>query len=85
MKNINGMPNCYLRFGLTTGDWVVDSWLPRGVALTAGEDENDYAIVDISHWTQDDLDAFDAMELGEQLPIIESLEFAEFGRQMAGK
>jgi len=85
VRTINDMPTCFLSVDLATGEWVVQEHLPTGVALTAGEDDNDYAIVDISHWTQDDLDAFDSMELGDRLPIVESLEFGEFAKQLRRK
>lgn len=83
MTNINKWEQAFLHYDLENNTWVAYETLPVNYSLTAGEDENTYAFVDISHWTQEDLDEFDKSEADERLTIIESLEFSEFTKQMS--
>ena len=82
MTSINGWEQAFLFYSLQDDTWVAYKTLPPNYSLTAGEEENDYAFVDISHWTQDDLDSFDSGDSGERLSIVESLEFREFAKEV---
>lgn len=80
--NLDKMPQAYLWYWLGDGRYEVFATLPEGVTLTAGEIENDFAVCDISHWTQDDMNEFDSLDEADRFAIVESLEFGEFARKM---
>lgn len=80
--NLNNIDQAFLFYNLEDNTWIAYETLPVNYSLTAGEDENTHAFVDISHWTQADLDEFDKSDELQRLAIIESLEFTEFSKQM---
>lgn len=82
MNSIDKWEQAFLFYNLEDNTWVAYETLPPNYSLTAGEEENTHAFVDISHWTQADLDEFDKSEELQRLAIIESLEFTEFSKQM---
>lgn len=82
VNNINEWEQAFLFYSLQDDIWLAYETLPENYSLTAGEEDNDYAFVDISHWTQYDLDLFDSADSGERLSIVESLEFSEFAKEV---
>ena len=82
---LDEMEHAYIRYALYDTDYLILSHLPTGVRLTAGELDNAYAICDISHWTQADLDEFALLDRDDQYAIIEQLELAVFAQEMKGE
>jgi hypothetical protein len=89
--NLDLMEKAYMKYRLHQDEYgilppyeILDH-LPDGISLTAGELDNDYAVCDISHWTQEDLEEFDAMGAGDQFAVIEAIEFGEFARGLRGE
>ena len=78
---LDEMEHAYIRYALYDTDYLILSHLPTGVRLTAGELDNAYAICDISHWTQADLDEFAGLDSGDQYAIVEQMEFALFAQE----
>lgn len=83
--NLDSMERAYIRWHLDTGAYEILERLPEGTSVTAGELDNEYAICDISHWTQADLEDFDEHATDDQFEIIEALEFGEFARGLRGE
>lgn len=80
--NLDNIDQAFLFYNLEDNTWIAYETLPVNYSLTAGEDGNTHAFVDISHWTEADLAHFDSLGEEERLSIIESLEFTEFSKQM---
>lgn len=80
--DLDKMEKAYIAYDNRTGYFEILAELPAGVTLTAGELENEFAVCDISHWTQDDLVEFMDHSSGDQYSIIENLEFGVFAEEM---
>ena len=66
----------YIKYHITDGSYTLhDDALPIGVTLTKGlwDAEHDYLVVDVSHWDEQDKEAFGNAPSGDQLAQLEGL------------
>lgn len=82
--NLDATERAYLLYHLNSSRFLILESLPDGAHLTAGELGSSYAICDISHWTQADLEEFSGLDMGDQYAIIEQLELSVFANEMKG-
>lgn len=66
----------YIKYELTDGSYTLhENALPIGVTLTKGlwDADHDYLVVDVSHWDEQDKQAFGEAPSEDQLAQLEGL------------
>lgn len=69
------MIKTYIKYEITDGSYTFHEALPLGVTLTKGlwDAEHDYIVVDVSHWDEQDKEAFGDAPSEDQLAQLEGL------------
>lgn len=69
------MRKTYIKYEITDGSYTFYEALPLKVTLTKGlwDAEHDYLVVDVSHWDEQDKEAFDDAPSEDQLAQLEGL------------